>query len=138
MSQQNVEVVKRAYEAWNRGDIATVLDSYDPDVEWWDRDDDPDATVHRGLDAVLARFGDVNDSWAELRLEPHEFIDAGDFVVVPLRMIGRGRGSGALLEGDEVHAMRLREGKIVEAREYRQKQEALAAIDAAQVRTQDP
>jgi uncharacterized protein (DUF736 family) len=40
-----------------------------------DRDDDPDAPVHRGLDAVVARFADMSDAWAELRLEPHEFID---------------------------------------------------------------
>jgi ketosteroid isomerase-like protein len=43
-------------------------------------------------------------------------------------MMGRGRGSGAALEGDEVHTMRLREGKIIEAREYREKSEALKVV----------
>jgi len=131
MSQQNVEVVKRAYEAWNRRDMAAVLGACGPDIEWWEREDVPDPTVHRGLNAVGARFAELDDMWTGLGLKPREFIDAGDFVVVPFRLTGRGRASGAAFEEDEAQVFRLRNGKIIELREYSEKAEALKAVGLA-------
>jgi ketosteroid isomerase-like protein len=75
----NVEIVKRAYDAWNRRDMAAVLSACVPDIEWWEREDVPDPTLHRGLDAVGARFAELDDLWIGLGLESREFIDAGDF-----------------------------------------------------------
>jgi uncharacterized protein len=131
MSQENVEVVKRAYQAWDRRDMAAVLDACHPDIEWWEREDVPDPTVHRGLDAVGARFAELDDVWIGLRLNPREFIDAGDFVVVMFCLTGRGRASGAAIEENEVQAFRLRNGKIIELREYRDEAEALKAVGLA-------
>jgi ketosteroid isomerase-like protein len=132
MSQQNVEIVKRAYQAWDRRDMAAVLGECHPDIEWWERGDVPDPTVHRGLDAVGARFAELDDVWIGLTLEPREFIDAGDFVVVMFCLTGRGRASGAAIEENEVQAFRLRNGKIIELREYRAKAEALKAVGLAE------
>lgn len=128
MSQQNVAIVKRAYEAWARRDMAAVLGACDPDIEWWEREDVPDPTVHRGLTAVGTRFAELDDVWIGLGLEPQEFIDAGDFVVVPFRLTGRGRASGASFDEDEVHVFRLRNGNIIELREYSEKVEALKVV----------
>jgi ketosteroid isomerase-like protein len=61
MSQENVEIVKRAYEAWNRRDMAAVLSACAPDIEWLEREDVPDPTVHRGLNAAGARFAELDD-----------------------------------------------------------------------------
>lgn len=127
MSQENVEIVKRAYEAWSRGDVAAVFEQYHPDVEHWDRADDPDATVRRGRDALVAYFAQLSEAYAEMQMEPKEFIDAGDWVVVPVRVTVRGRASGATGEGDQVFVYRLQAGKVAEVREYRDKAEALKA-----------
>jgi len=127
MSQENVEVGRRHQEAFNRGDLAAMLELTSPNVEWWDRADDPDASVHRGYEAVakdLAEFDDL----AELRVGPQEFIDAGDYVVTPVRLHGSGRASGAPFEEYEVHVIRLRNGKVTELREYRTKAQALEAV----------
>jgi ketosteroid isomerase-like protein len=128
MSQENADIIKRHYEALNRGDIAVMLDALAPDCQWWDRRDDPDATVHRGPAALLARMSEINAVWEELRIEPQEFIDTDEFVVVPIRAVGLGRGSGVGVEFDEVHVYRLRNDKIIELREYREKAEALKAV----------
>src|SRR5271165_6868534 len=125
MSQENVAIIGRAYEAWDRRDIAAVLAACDPDIEWWEREDVPDPAVHRGLDAVGARFAELDGVWTGLSLEPQEFTDAGDFVVVIFCLRGRGRASGVPIEETEVQAFRLRTGRIVELREYRDKDEAL-------------
>jgi ketosteroid isomerase-like protein len=127
MSRQNVEIMRRHYEAVNRNDLTAMLERIDPDAEWWDRADDPDATVHRGRDAITKHWADVEDL-ADLRIEPKEFIDAGDCVVVPVRLMGRGRASDAPFHEQEVHVSRLRDGKITEFREYREMSEALKAV----------
>ena len=61
-------------------------------------------------------------------MDAEEFVDAGDYVVVCLRLDGRGKASGAGFEEPEVHAHRLRNGKVVETREYRNKAQALEAV----------
>ena len=123
-----MEIIKRAYQAWDRRDMAAVLGACHPDIEWWEREDVPDPTVHRGLNAAGARFAELDDMWIGLGLKLREFIDAGDFVVVPFRLTGHGRVSGAPFEEDEVQVFRLRNGKIIELREYREKAEALKAL----------
>jgi ketosteroid isomerase-like protein len=126
VSQANIEIVRRHQEAFNRGDLAAMLELTSPNVEWWDRADDPDASVHRGHDAVIKHLAEFADL-AELRAEPQEFIDSGDFVVVPTRFTGHGQTSGALFEEHQVNVFRLRDGKVTEVREYREMSEAFEA-----------
>jgi ketosteroid isomerase-like protein len=126
MSQENVETVRKMFEA-SESDLRAMVEWLDPDIEWWDRGDEPYATVHRGHDAVIAYLNELDDFNADFDVEPQEFIDAGEYVVVPLRLSGRGRVSGAPFEADEVHTYRLRDGAITEIREYRSREEALKA-----------
>ena len=96
MSEQNVAVVRAAYDAWNRGDLESVLDSLHPDVEWEENPDvypglDP---VYRGHTGFLKRQRDAFDAWEWFKVEDQEFIDAGDDVVVFLRAKAKGRHSG--------------------------------------------
>jgi uncharacterized protein len=127
VSQENVDVVRRAYEARNRRDMDAALGACDPDIEWWERDDVPEPTVHRGLDAVAGRFAELDDLWIGLTSEPKEFIDTGEFVVVPFRQTAHGRASGVAIDEGWVHVFRLRGGKIIELREYRDLSDALKA-----------
>jgi ketosteroid isomerase-like protein len=128
VSQENVEIIKRGYEAWNRGDMAVVLEGCDPNVEWRDRGDWLDVKVRRGHDGFREGWAEIAEAFSEFRMEPKEFIDAGDYVVVPIHRVGTGRASGALIEEDEVHVYRMRAGKAVELREYHEKKEALEAV----------
>src|SRR5436305_14464754 len=97
------------------------------DAEWWDRADDPYATHHRGRDACMQHLVEITKD-VELRVEALDFIDTGDLVVVPVRLIGRGRTSGAPYDEQEVHVFRLRDGLVIETREYRELPEALKAV----------
>jgi ketosteroid isomerase-like protein len=128
MSQENVEVVQRRYEALNRGDLAAMVELTDPDAVWWDRSDDPwGSTAHRGRDACLRHLEEILED-AELQTHPQEFIDAGDAVVVGVRLVGRGRASGVAFEEHEFHVFTLRRGRVTETREYRDRAEALEAV----------
>jgi uncharacterized protein len=126
MSKENVELVRRQHQAFNRGDVAGILELLDADIEWWDRDDDPGACVHRGHEGVAEMLAELDDL-ADLRVEAKDVFDAGDYVVVPVRLTGRGRTSGVSFEEDEVHLYKVRDGKITELREYRHRNDALKA-----------
>jgi ketosteroid isomerase-like protein len=127
MSQENVEIVRRRFDAFNDGDLTAALALTDPNIEWWDRVDDPGAGVYRGQDAVVKHLAEIAEE-LELQIEPLEFVDAGDAVVVVLRLFGRGVGSGVPFEEHEVHVFKLRDGKVTEQREYRERSEALKAL----------
>ena len=127
MSQENVEIVRRFYEAANRNDLPAVLELLDPGFEWWDRKDDPGATGHRGRDGFAQHLAEM-EADVEMWVEAKELIDAGEYVVAPVRVHGRGRASGAPFEEHEVHVLRLRDGRIIELRENRTTTDALEAM----------
>jgi len=128
MSQENVELVRRRFEAFNRGDMAAMVELTDPAAVWWDRPDDPvGGSPHRGRDACFQHLAEILED-AELEANPDEFIDAGPSVVVGVQLVGRGRTSGVSFEEHEFHVFTLRNGKVIEPREYRERDEALEAV----------
>ena len=126
MSQKNVEIARAAFEAWSRGDLDAWLAEADPEIEWFVLPDAPDPGPHRGREAILERAALWREMLA-LQGEVVEYIDAGDYVVMPIRMRGRPAGSDAEVVLDEVYVSKFRDGKVVELREYRTKAEALEA-----------
>jgi ketosteroid isomerase-like protein len=127
MSQENVEVVKAAFEAYNRGDLDAWVADADPDIEWHVLPEATDPGPHRGRQVILERGKLWRQMFGGLRVEVLEYIDAGDYVIAPVRMRGQAPGSDAEVALDEVYVSMLRNGKIVELREYRTKAEALEA-----------
>jgi ketosteroid isomerase-like protein len=90
--------------------------------------DAPDPGPHRGHQVILARAALWQDTLADFRAEVQEYIDAGEYVIAPTRMRGRPPGSDAEVVLDEVYVSKIRDGKIVELREYRTRAEAFEAV----------
>jgi ketosteroid isomerase-like protein len=129
MSQENLEIARRLNEAVNRGDLPAVLELLDPAFEWWDRADDPGATVHRGHAGYSKFIAELDANVVEMQVELKELVDVGDgYVIADVRVHGRGRASNAPFDENEVHVLRLRDGKATELREYRNRAEALEAV----------
>jgi ketosteroid isomerase-like protein len=128
MSQENVEVVRRTWEAFMRGD-ESYLHEFEVSVEWTTAEDEPDPQTYRGIEGVrtLARtlFGELWER--DFEILSIEYIDAEPFVIVPFRALVKARLSGVELEAEETHVYELRGGKVVRVREYRTKREALEA-----------
>jgi uncharacterized protein len=127
MSQGNVEIVQRGYEAFARGDIDAALSALDPEIEVRPAPDFPGEDSYHGRAGFLAYTGQWLESWDEYWVIPEQFIDAGDQVVVPYRAVGRGRGSGIDVETRLVHVWTIREGKVVRMEIFSEFSEALEA-----------
>ena len=132
MSQENVEIVRRGYELFSQGNLEGVADLISDEAELPDGGGlgvgDTAAGTRRGPDGFLQGTHDALDAFEDYRVEPQEFIDAGDAVLVPVRISGRGKASGAMLEVRLVHLWVLRDGRAIRNEIYRTIAEALEAV----------
>lgn len=128
MSREDIEAVRRAYDAFNAGDPEPTFALLDDDFVYRARDELPGGGTFEGREAFRDRIEALRDVFPELGFEPQEIIDAGRHVVVVLRQTVRGRTSGAVLEQAIVHTWLIEEGRGLELRVYSQREEALRAV----------
>jgi ketosteroid isomerase-like protein len=117
MSQENVEIVRRAYEAAARQDTANVLDFYDPEIEWDishapARDVMGEPHVFIGHEGLRIFFRHWYEAWKHVDPDLEELIDGGDEIISVETTRGRGRTSGAVVELPHAAVWTIREGKI--------------------------
>jgi ketosteroid isomerase-like protein len=126
MSEENVEIVRRSADAFQRRDFPAVIECFDPDVEY-DMRIRPDGRICRGMDEVQKAFRTWLGTWDDYSINFEEVIDAGDNVVAVFTEAGRGKGSGMNIEQRLATVHTVRDGKIVSVRIFRSKAEALEA-----------
>ena len=85
MSEENVEIVRGGYEAFDRGDMPSWLSRFDPEVVIHENADFPDSLICRGHAGALQWVESVNELWDDARLDPQTFRSGGEFVVVSCR-----------------------------------------------------
>jgi ketosteroid isomerase-like protein len=99
MSQENVAVMRAAFEAWNGGDMATLRELYHVDIvvrapEGW-----PEPGPFVGREAAMREFWQLRETWDDDALQPiGDFIDVGDRVVLRYNWRGMGRGPESNVE----------------------------------------
>ena len=105
MSEQDVDTLRRTYEAFNRGDLDEVFKAFDPQIEWHELEGNPQAAgLFRGTDAVANEvFATVPEHWEEFEADPHDFIDAGEHIIVTGHFRGRPKGDGGPLDAHFAH-----------------------------------
>ena len=130
MSQENVEIVRNAFEAFLREDIPPFLEALHPEVEWKQIEEPRPRYGHTGVGEAVAQWMDM---FEDPKFEALEYIDGADgHVVVLVRMTGRGKGSGADVEMSSYHLFTVREGQIVRMHEFGPDKRA-EALEAAGV-----
>jgi ketosteroid isomerase-like protein len=126
MSAENVELIERFWDLYNRREIDAWVAMMAPDLEWHVDPQDPDTTVHRGPEAVK-RYG-LN--WAEMmdaKIEVREVFEGDDQLVAWTRLDARGGASGVAIGQDWAFIFKLRDGLVTRVQETQDKQEALEA-----------
>jgi uncharacterized protein len=78
----NVDTARAAYQAFAQGDAATLQDSLAEDAVWITSDELPLGGATEGRDAIMGNFAQIPNYWSSFSVEPEEFIEAGEYVVV--------------------------------------------------------
>jgi ketosteroid isomerase-like protein len=129
MSQENREIVRRVYEAFNREGLDAAFEHLHPDFEYdLSAAIGPYAGMYSGRETVRKMFEDFFSAWEYMHVEPEDFIDVGDDrVLVPTRGRGRGKGSGIEIEGRPSAIWTVRDGQLIRGAVFNDRAEALEA-----------
>jgi ketosteroid isomerase-like protein len=131
MSQENVEIVKANIDAYNREDWDAFFKDMAPGFELdFSRALGPWRGVY-GLDQIRRVLGEFRETWESTRMEPHEFIEAGDLVVMHSTMHVKGRG-GIEVVSRAASVWTIRNGAIERISMYQEKEEALEAVELSE------
>jgi ketosteroid isomerase-like protein len=130
VSEENVDRVKQAYEAYLRDGWEALLPYLAPDVEWDMTKTALDGHLHQGHDGVRAFFEALAATWDGFRFSYDEFMDVddADAVVAIGKFHGRGRASRIEVDALMVHVWTLQEGIGVRLRAYLDRDQALEAV----------
>jgi ketosteroid isomerase-like protein len=128
MSQENVEAMRTAMEAFNRRDAEGFGALLSKDAEIVPVRAALEGTVYRGPDAAAQYCTAVDESWEDLRWEIEEIRDGGGWVLALGRIRGGGRGSGAAIDARAGWVARFRDGLVTSFHTYADRAEALQAV----------
>jgi ketosteroid isomerase-like protein len=135
MSEENVEIVRRVYEAVARRDTETVFALYDHEVEW-DFSRSPfrnvvGTTRYRGHEGLRRWWREWGEAWTNYEDSCDELIDAGRHVISVVHSEAHGRASGAKVTLRQYGVWTIREGKVVRVVWLPTREEALEAAGLA-------
>jgi ketosteroid isomerase-like protein len=130
MSQENVEVVRRSWDALNRGGLDAIEEFWHPDIEWRAAEGEvDDVGVFRGRDKMRGYYADWLDMLDDWHAEVEEIVfEDEERVAAVIRTSARGKASGAPAEGRYAIVYTVRGGQIVSGREYVTRDQALEAV----------
>jgi ketosteroid isomerase-like protein len=125
MSQENVELVRRIYEAWGREESAR--DFIAEDIEYVN----PSYAVESGTRRGRASFRVVRETYGDFKVRVERYVDAGEEVVVLAQYKGSGGGSGVPVSGEHGYVWTVRDGQAVRFQWFQSHREALDAAGQA-------
>jgi ketosteroid isomerase-like protein len=129
MSQENVEIVRRNFDAITDGELSVLFEGSDPDIRVYPRAEEPDAAKeYRGLEGLMEYLTNWYGQWDSYEVEPVEITDAGEHVLAVIRERGRAARTGVEVEAEFTHSFVLRDGKVVEWHMYDSHAQALQAV----------
>jgi ketosteroid isomerase-like protein len=138
MSQEKLEdFIRRAYTRFNEAEpdpsgqhkLAWVLDFYDRDAVYVNDARDPDAGIHRGIEAVRQQVGRWVEAYPDLQVEPLEIIQtSGNQAFVWVRFSGHGAESGVPISMELAHIVTVKGSKVLRVEEYSDRADGLKAV----------
>ena len=121
------EVVQKAHDALNAGDVEALVSLCDPGVRLDMSDRVLNPAVYESHDGIRSFYAEVMEVWESFTWEPTDLHEAGDLVLVEIHSRGKGRGSGLALDRHAAMLWRVEEGQVVSITFYRDAQKGHAA-----------
>ncbi|HEY7151087.1 MAG TPA: nuclear transport factor 2 family protein [Solirubrobacterales bacterium] len=123
MASGNVEIVRQMLDDYAHREFDQALSAFASDVVWESRIGER----FHGREGVAEAVRRWTGAFADFEFEVQELIDSGDTVVMVLRQVGRGKGSGASVKMTMAWLYRLRNGKIIRVSMFADREDALTA-----------
>ena len=121
MSQENITVIRGMYESFSKGDVTSVLGQMHQHIEWRQAENFiyADRNPYRGPQAVLEGvFMRLASEWADFKVTPEEWLDAGNHVVVLGTYSGRHKETGREVRAQFAHIWGMTHGRVVRFQQY--------------------
>jgi ketosteroid isomerase-like protein len=128
MDQARVDLLRSVFKAIEPKDVEVILDGLTDDIVIDASRRIVDPVKYIGHDGVRSYSSFLAQTWRSQRVEPEEFIEAGDKIVIVLRLISTGRSSGLTVEARSAWVATFRQNKIARLSAYQTRGEALAAV----------
>jgi ketosteroid isomerase-like protein len=130
MTEANLDLLRRGFELFARGEIDKLLELFAEDVDWA-----PAIAPILGIESLMGKdeirrffLRDLYEGFDAFRAEPLSFEDFGDQVLVMTRYVGRGERSGLVMDQTFASVYTVRDGKLAAFRDYETRAEAFAAM----------
>ena len=120
----DIDAIRRVYEKWALGEFGET-GIFDPEITTIWADEIPDMSETRGISGLAAATRMWLERFEQFSLRPDSFHEAGDRVLVLLRVVGRHHGSDVDIEWKTAHLWTMRNGKAVRLQGWRDQQEAI-------------
>lgn len=128
MSQENAEIARRGYEAFNRGDLDGMVADFAPNIEYVTTGQVPGVdAAYRGPEGLTEFLGWMWGEFEEPRIEVHELTEAGNHVLAEVTLRRRGKQSGVETNWNVWHMWTLRDGQIARGQAFTSRDDALEA-----------
>ena len=115
----NLETIQNAYAAFAKGDVPSVLQLMDADIEWTEAEGFPYGGTYHGQQAIVENvFMKLATEWNGYCVEPEEFLNAGDRIVALGNYSGTYKATGKSMKVPFAHVWTLRDGKLVKFVQY--------------------
>jgi ketosteroid isomerase-like protein len=127
MSQENVEIVRQGFVAWEAGDLAANLRLVHEDVVCCRMPPLIDPQTYEGIDGYIEFAREWMEPYEDFHLHPTEYFDAGESVVVEVPQEGRLAGSKQAMQGTFWFVMKVHDGKLIRFEIYGERAQAFEA-----------
>ena len=133
MSERNVELYRRLFEAYNTRDMETMIACCDPSIEFHSAFASVDSEIYHGHDGWRKFMRDMSDAWGnESRVEPESYFDLGEQTLAYFVLHGHGSHSGAEVAMPLTQVARWRDGRIVYLKSYTRREDALRDLGVSE------
>jgi len=116
--EQNIQTVQKVYAAFERGDIASLLDAFSDEIQWLTPGNNDLAGERQGKEEVEAFFRRLGELWEFLAFEPGDYVGSGERVVALGRYEVRSRQTGRTAASHWAMVWTFRDGKAIRFQEY--------------------
>lgn len=117
MDPDNIKLIREAYEKFARRDIAAIFDLFDDGIEFYQTEQLPWGGTYCGIEQVRDFFAKLLHS-IDSQVEPREFVEAGDHMVVIARLHGKVQSNARPFDLTAIHVWKLRDRKAVRFEVY--------------------